>query len=250
LVDSACFRGWFGRPEGLVCRPRDAIPFIEALIVRQASVGTPKRSAERTLCFSDSAGSNKARVELAQDVGSPGLLFFCQRQLSARGHLGPKPETAAADGTFENIRRDRQRCRAMAMAGSQYCYFDNPATQKALEDGLPAKYQRSPTRASPITSFRGFRSSSLSVKRTIRAERSKPANWSEARPPKKDLLAPITAWAPADCSAALIGRSAALRIVVLSILVFSVRVEEPEGGRRFGFYEPIRGRALSRGPVA
>jgi hypothetical protein len=25
----------------------------------------------------------------------------------------------------------------MAMVGSHYCYFDNPATQKALEDGLP-----------------------------------------------------------------------------------------------------------------
>jgi hypothetical protein len=39
-----------------------------------------------------------------------------------------------------------------------------------------------------------------------------------------------------NCSAALIGRSAALRIAVLSTLALSVRVEEREGGRRFGRY--------------
>jgi hypothetical protein len=43
-----------------------------------------------------------------------------------------------------------------------------------------------------------------------------------------------------NCSTALIGGSAALRIAVLSTLALSVRVEEREGGRRFGFYEPNR----------
>ncbi|MGA7764021.1 MAG: hypothetical protein WCA59_19925 [Candidatus Binataceae bacterium] len=40
-------------------------------------------------------------------------------------------ETAQADGTCQKIKRDGQKCRGMAMEGSRYCFFHNPATQKA-----------------------------------------------------------------------------------------------------------------------
>jgi hypothetical protein len=45
--------------------------------------------------------------------------------------MKPDLETVAADGTCEKTKRDGQRCRGMAMEGSRYCFFHNPATQKA-----------------------------------------------------------------------------------------------------------------------
>jgi hypothetical protein len=45
--------------------------------------------------------------------------------------MKPELEMPAADGTCEKTKRDGQRCRAMAIAGSQYCFFHDPATAKA-----------------------------------------------------------------------------------------------------------------------
>jgi hypothetical protein len=44
--------------------------------------------------------------------------------------MKPELETAEVDGTCKETRRDGQRCQAMAMEGSRYCFFHNPATQK------------------------------------------------------------------------------------------------------------------------
>ena len=38
---------------------------------------------------------------------------------------------AKADGTCEKTRRNGQKCRAMAIDGSRYCFFHDPAMQKA-----------------------------------------------------------------------------------------------------------------------
>jgi hypothetical protein len=40
-------------------------------------------------------------------------------------------EMPEADGTCEKTKRDGQKCRAMAIAGSQYCFFHDPAAAKA-----------------------------------------------------------------------------------------------------------------------
>src|SRR5438552_749816 len=42
----------------------------------------------------------------------------------------PELEMPEADGTCEKIKCDGQKCRAMAIAGSQYCFFHDPATAK------------------------------------------------------------------------------------------------------------------------
>ena len=36
-----------------------------------------------------------------------------------------------ADGTCEKLKSNGQRCRAMAMAGSQYCFFHDPSAAEA-----------------------------------------------------------------------------------------------------------------------
>jgi len=38
---------------------------------------------------------------------------------------------AKAEGTCEKTKRDGQRCRAMAIASSQYCFFHDPSRAKA-----------------------------------------------------------------------------------------------------------------------
>lgn len=38
---------------------------------------------------------------------------------------------AKADGTCEKTKRNGQKCRAMAIDGSRYCFFHDPAMQKA-----------------------------------------------------------------------------------------------------------------------
>jgi hypothetical protein len=45
--------------------------------------------------------------------------------------MNPELEMPEADGTCEKIKRDGQKCRAMAIAGSQYCFFHDPAAAKA-----------------------------------------------------------------------------------------------------------------------
>ena len=42
----------------------------------------------------------------------------------------PEEEMAKADGTCEKTKRNGQKCRAMAMEGSRYCFFHNPTTRK------------------------------------------------------------------------------------------------------------------------
>ena len=44
--------------------------------------------------------------------------------------MKPELETTEADVTCEGTKRDGQRCQAMAMEGSRYCYFHNPAVKK------------------------------------------------------------------------------------------------------------------------
>lgn len=41
------------------------------------------------------------------------------------------PDQSEADGTCKKTKRDGKRCRAMAIAGSRYCFFHNPAVGKA-----------------------------------------------------------------------------------------------------------------------
>ena len=45
--------------------------------------------------------------------------------------MKPELEMSEADGTCEKIKSDGQRCRAMAMANSQYCFFHDPTVTEA-----------------------------------------------------------------------------------------------------------------------
>ena len=47
--------------------------------------------------------------------------------------MKPELKTSEADGTCEKIKSDGQRCRAMAIASSQYCFFHDPSAAKARE---------------------------------------------------------------------------------------------------------------------
>ncbi len=40
-------------------------------------------------------------------------------------------KTPGRDGTCEKVKSNGERCHAMAMAGSQYCFFHNPNTETA-----------------------------------------------------------------------------------------------------------------------
>jgi hypothetical protein len=51
--------------------------------------------------------------------------------------LKPEPETASLDGTCENIKRDRQRCRVTAAEGSRNCFFHRcKKVRKAVQLGI------------------------------------------------------------------------------------------------------------------
>jgi hypothetical protein len=45
--------------------------------------------------------------------------------------MKPELEMPEADSTCEMIKSNRERCRAMAMAGSQYCFFHDPTAAEA-----------------------------------------------------------------------------------------------------------------------
>ena len=47
--------------------------------------------------------------------------------------MKPELEIPDADSTCEKIKSDGQKCRAMAMADSQYCFFHDPSAAKARE---------------------------------------------------------------------------------------------------------------------
>jgi hypothetical protein len=45
--------------------------------------------------------------------------------------MSTEHESAELDGTCEGTTKNSQRCRGIAMQGSRYCFFHNPATEKA-----------------------------------------------------------------------------------------------------------------------
>ena len=45
--------------------------------------------------------------------------------------MKPELEMPEADGACEEIKSNGERCRAMAMAGSQYCFFHDPSAAEA-----------------------------------------------------------------------------------------------------------------------
>ena len=45
--------------------------------------------------------------------------------------MKPELEMPEADGACEEIKSNGERCRAMAMAGSQYCFFHDPSVSEA-----------------------------------------------------------------------------------------------------------------------
>jgi hypothetical protein len=48
-----------------------------------------------------------------------------------RSDRKPDPEAVEADRTCEKVKHDGQRCRGIAMHGSPYCFFHNPAAREA-----------------------------------------------------------------------------------------------------------------------
>jgi hypothetical protein len=58
-------------------------------------------------------------------------LFFVSDHWHKEGAMEPELEIAEADGSCGKTKRDGQRCQAMAMEGSRYCFFHNPAMQKS-----------------------------------------------------------------------------------------------------------------------
>ena len=53
--------------------------------------------------------------------------------------MKPELEMPEADSTCEKIKSDGQKCRAMAIANSQYCFFHDPSVAEAREGGAATR---------------------------------------------------------------------------------------------------------------